>query len=233
MSVSLCAANPQAGGWSTPLRRPLREGRRGPGRCYRKRPLRSSMRWREPVTASVLRMPTGRPCGMPVSLCAASPQAGGWLAPLRRPLREGRRAWAAAIASGPCAHRCGGESPSPPRYCCARLPSSVVGPSGLRARRGMASPGAVSSALRAARALRRVVSASGRRARVFRGAKARRAGLAAGVILITGRVRVFALQPARPSVRRPVPLPGRVTWPALATVCPVVRLPSFCHQASR
>ena len=203
---------------------------------------------------------------------------------------------AAAIASGPCAHRCGGESLSPPRYCvcppaalagcrsvsalpaprrdagrlrpsassrgstlprpllsqaalalidavtrachrllccCARLPSSVVGPSGLRARRGMASPGAVSSALRAARALRRVVSASGRRARVFRGAKARRAGLAAGVILITGRVRVFALQPARPSARRPVPLPGRVTWPALATVCPVVRLPSFCHQASR
>ena len=91
MSVSLCAASPQAGGWSAPLRRPLREGRRGPGRCYRQRPLRSSMRWREPVTASVLRMPTGRPCGMPVSLCAASPQAGGWLAPLRRPLREGRR----------------------------------------------------------------------------------------------------------------------------------------------
>ena len=28
-------------------------------------------------------------------------------------------------------------------------------------------------------------------------------------------------------------LPGRVTWPALATVCPVVRLPSFSHQASR
>ena len=56
-----------------------------------------------------------------------------------------------------------------------------------KARRGMASPGAVSSALRAARALRRVVSASGRRARVFRGAKARRAGLAAGVIHITGR----------------------------------------------
>ena len=46
-------------------------------------------------------------------------------------------------------------------------------------------------------------------------------------------VRVLALQPAPLSVRRPVPLPGRVTWPALATVCPVVRLPSFCHQASR
>ena len=111
---------------------------------------------------------------------------------------------AAAIASGPCAHRCGGESLSPPRYCCcARLPSSVVGPSGLRARRGMASPGAVSSALRAARALRRVVSASGRRARVFRGAKARRAGLAAGVIHITGRSEFlrYSRRPFRCAVR--------------------------------
>ena len=167
-----------------------------------------------------------------VSALPAPRREAGWLRSVGLFARVDA-AWAAAIASGPCAPRCGGESPSPPRYCCARLPSSVVGPSGLRARRGMASPGAVSSALRAARALRRVVSASGRRARVFRGAKARRAGLAAGVILITGRVRVFALQPARPSVRRPVPLPGRVTWPALATVCPVVRLPSFCHQASR
>ena len=35
---------PQVGCWSAPLRRPLCEGRRGPGRCSRSRPLRSSMR---------------------------------------------------------------------------------------------------------------------------------------------------------------------------------------------
>ena len=137
-----------------------------------------------------------------VSALPAPRREAGWLRSVGLFARVDA-AWAAAIASGPCAHRCGGESLSPPRYCCARLPSSVVGPSGLRARRGMASPGAVSSALRAARALRRVVSASGRRARVFRGAKARRAGLAAGVIHITGRSEFlrYSRRPFRCAVR--------------------------------
>ena len=102
MPVSLCAVNPRVGGWSAPLRRPLREGRRGPGRCSR--PSRPSARWRAPVTASVLRMPTGRPRGMPVGLCAASPKAGCRSAPPVGLFTRVDAAQAAAIASGPCAH---------------------------------------------------------------------------------------------------------------------------------
>ena len=100
-------------------------------------------------------------------------------------------AQAAALARGPCAHRCGDFSP--PLYVAARVCPAPVGPSGLRARRG-----------RGIARRRRFCAASRARARRVasspcrddapvssRGAKAPRAGLAARVILITGRVRIL------------------------------------------
>ena len=74
--------------------------------------------------------------------------------------------------------------------CCARLPSTDVGPSGLRARRGMASPGAVAFALRAARSRRSASFPCWDCAPVSsRGTTAAQAGLTARVILLSGRVR--------------------------------------------
>ena len=74
--------------------------------------------------------------------------------------------------------------------CCARLPSTDVGPSGLRARRGMASPGAVAFALRAARSRRSASFPCWDCAPVSsRGTTAAQAGLTARVILLSGQVR--------------------------------------------
>jgi len=75
--------------------------------------------------------------------------------------------------------------------CCARLPSTDVGPSGLRARRGMASPGAVAFALRAARSRRSSASFPCWDCAPVssRGTTAARAGLTARVILLFGQVR--------------------------------------------
>ena len=121
---------------------------------------RSSPRRRPPCAG-------GCPCGMPVGSAPSPPlrrpplRVAGRLRAVdpfarvdaaaglgRRPLRS-----LAAVAPRACNH-----AMTSVRHrlcmslcCCARLPSTDVGPSGLRARRGMASPGAVAFALRAAR----------------------------------------------------------------------------------
>ena len=160
---------------------------------------RSSPRRRPPCAG-------GCPCGMPVGSAPSPPlrrpplRVAGRLRAVdpfarvdaaaglgRRPLRS-----LAAVAPRACNH-----AMTSVRHrlcmslcCCARLPSTDVGPSGLRARRGMASPGAVAFALRAARSRRSASFPCWDCAPVSsRGTTAAQAGLTARVILLSGRVR--------------------------------------------
>ena len=116
---------------------------------------------------------------------------------------------------------------------CARLPSTGVGPSGLRARRGVQSRSAVASCA--------AISARRRASLPCRGDAPAPASRPRGPVcrpLCQSDSRLwlvrFCVTASAPySARRPMPLPGRVTWLALATVCPVVRPPLFVYQAPR